>query len=239
MNNFSFSPIAYISSCYKEKFSIPRQPDLVSEATAELALTKPYASENMVRGLEGFSHIWILFAFHAVPSGHWKPTVRPPRLGGNKRVGVYATRSTYRPNPIGLSAVSLLDIHIEHGEVKLILGSCDLLDGTPVLDIKPYLPYADAIPHAKGGFAPRAPEKKMTVRFSISALEACISASQRLGVDVRLFVEQLLSLDPRPSYQAGEVSDRIYAAHVYDFNLRWHYLDTELLEVIDLSLRDE
>jgi len=239
MNNFSFSPIAVISSCYKEKFSIPRQPDLVSEATAELTLIKSYASEEIVRGLEGFSHIWILFAFHAVPLGHWKPMVRPPRLGGNKRLGVFATRSTYRPNPIGLSAVSLLDIRAENGEVKLMLGSCDLLDGTPVLDIKPYLPYADAIPHAKGGFAAQAPEKKMIVKFSTSAAESCISASQRLDVDVKLFIEQLLSLDPRPSYQAGEVSKRIYAAHVYDFNLRWHYLEKQLLEVIDLSLRDE
>jgi len=237
MNNFSFSPIAYISSCYKEKFSIPRQPNLVSEAKTELLLVKPYASEEIIRGLEGFSHVWILFAFHAVPLGQWKPTVRPPRLGGNKRLGVFATRSTYRPNPIGLSVLPLLDIDFEKGEVKLILGSSDLLDGTPVLDIKPYLPYVDAVPQAKGGFASHTPEKKMTVQFSASALESCISASQRLDVDVKLFVEQLLSLDPRPSYQAGEVSNRIYAAHVYDFDLHWHYLDIELLEVIDLSPR--
>jgi len=122
MNNFSFSPIAHISSCYKEKFSIPRQPGLVTAATAELVLNEPYASAEIVRGLEGFSHIWVIFAFHAVPLGQWKPTVRPPRLGGNQRLGVFATRSTHRPNPIGMSAVNLLDISIEGSEVKLILG---------------------------------------------------------------------------------------------------------------------
>jgi len=239
MNNFSFSPIGRISSCYKEKFSIPRQPSLVSEATADLVLLKPYASKEIIRGLEGFSHIWIIFAFHAVPLGQWKPTVRPPRLGGNKRLGVFATRSTHRPNPIGLSAVSLLDICTGAGEVKLALGGCDLLDGTPVLDIKPYLPYADAILGAKGGFAEAAPAKKIQVLFSVSASKACIEASERLSVDSKLFIEQLLSLDPRPSYQAGKQSERIYAAHVYDFNLRWHYPEEQKVEVIDLLPRDD
>jgi tRNA-Thr(GGU) m(6)t(6)A37 methyltransferase TsaA len=239
MDNFSFSPIARISSCYKEKFSIPRQPGLVTAATAELVLIAPYASAEIVRGLEGFSHIWVIFAFHAVPLGQWKQTVRPPRLGGNKRLGVFATRSTHRPNPIGMSVVSLLDISIESGEVKLILGGCDLLDGTPVLDIKPYIPYADSIPDASGGFAPTVPDKKMTVVFSDVASALCIVASSRLGVNVQQFIEQLLSLDPRPSYQAGKLGERIYAADVYDFNLRWRYLETLEVEVIDLLLREE
>lgn len=239
MNNFSFSPIAYISSCYKEKFSIPRQPGLVSEATAELVLQKPYASQEIIRGLEGFSHIWLIFAFHAVPLGQWKPTVRPPRLGGNKRLGVFATRSTHRPNPIGMSAVRLLDSRTESGEVKLILGGCDLLDGTPVLDIKPYLPYADSLPEATGGFAPSAPDKKMQVSFSALACESCINASERLNVDVKLFIEQLLTLDPRPPYQSTQLGERVYAAHVYDFNLRWQYLEAQQVHVIDLSLREE
>ena len=239
MNNFSFSPIARITSCYKEKFSIPRQPGLVTEATTELVLQKPYASSEIVRGLEGFSHVWVIFAFHAVPLGQWKPTVRPPRLGGNKRIGVFATRSTHRPNPIGMSAVSLLDIKIDEGAVKLILGGCDLLDGTPVLDIKPYIPYADSFPDAVGGFAPDTPDRKTTVLFSVLAIDACSKASERLGVNIKRFIEQLLSLDPRPSYQAGQVGDRVYAAYVYDFNLRWRYTGKAELEVIDLSLRKE
>lgn len=239
MNNFSFSPIAHISSCYKEKFSIPRQPGLVTAATAELVLNEPYASAEIVRGLEGFSHIWVIFAFHAVPLGQWKPTVRPPRLGGNQRLGVFATRSTHRPNPIGMSAVNLLDISIEGSEVKLILGGCDLLDGTPVLDIKPYIPYADSIPEAKGGFAPEVPDKKLKVTFSDEAIALCVAANDRLGVNVRQFIEQLLSLDPRPSYQAGTFGERIYAANVYDFNLRWRYLETLEVEVIDLFIRED
>ena len=239
MNNFSFSPIARISSCYKEKFAIPRQSGLVGEASAKLVLLKPYASEEIVRGLEGFSHIWVVFAFHAIPIGQWKPTVRPPRLGGNKRIGVFASRSTHRPNPIGLSAVRLNKISIEAGEVSLILGGCDLLDGTPVLDIKPYLPYADAIEGAVGGFAQGSPDKKIAVHFSDSAVDSCIKASERLNVDVKLFIQQLLTLDPRPPYQSSQVSSRVYAAQVYDFDLRWHYIDTTTLEVIDLILRDE
>ena len=239
MDNFSFSPIARISSCYKEKFAIPRQPGLVDAATAELEFLAPYSSTESVRGLEGFSHVWVIFAFHAVPLGQWKSTVRPPRLGGNKRVGVFATRSTHRPNPIGMSVVSLLDIITKAGQVKLILGGCDLLDGTPVLDIKPYIPYADSIPSAKSGFAPAGPDSKMKVVFSDTAIEMCITASERLDVNVKQFIEQLLSLDPRPSYQAGQVSERVYAADVYDFNLRWRYLETQQVEVIDLLLRDD
>ncbi|MGB1311274.1 MAG: tRNA (N6-threonylcarbamoyladenosine(37)-N6)-methyltransferase TrmO [Leucothrix sp.] len=239
MNNFSFSPIARISSCYKEKFSIPRQANLVREAAAELVFLKPYASKDIVRGLEGFSHIWIIFAFHAVPLGRWKPMVRPPRLGGNQRLGVFATRSTHRPNPIGMSAVELVDIQVMTDDIRLVLKGCDLLDGTPVLDIKPYLPYADAIPEARGGFAPAAPSMKMSVRFTETAESACINASERLKVDIRLFIEQLLALDPRPSYQAGQVGNRIYASHVYDVNLRWRYTDVTQIEVIDLAIRDE
>ena len=239
MNNFSFSPIARISSCYKEKFSIPRQPGLVTAATAELVFLPPFASAEIVRGLDGFSHIWVIFAFHAVPLDQWKPTVRPPRLGGNKRMGVFATRSTHRPNPIGMSVVNLLDIKTESGDVKLILGGCDLLNGTPVLDIKPYIPYADSIVDATSGFAPTTPEAKMSVALSDIAKEACDIASQRLNVDIKLFIEQLLSLDPRPSYQIGQFGERVYAAHVYDFDLRWRYVDAAQIEVIDLIPKDE
>ena len=238
MDNFSFSPIARISSCFKEKFAIPRQPNLVDSATAELVLLDPYASAESVRGLEGFSHVWIVFVFHAVPLGQWKPTVRPPRLGGNKRLGVFATRSTHRPNPIGMSVVRLLDVKTNDGKVKLILGGSDLLDGTPVLDIKPYIPYADSIPEAEGGYAATVPDNILGVEFSDLALTLCVSASDRLGLDIKRFIEQLLSLDPRPSYQAGSQTDRVYAADVHDFNLRWHYPTETTVEVIDLFARD-
>ena len=239
MNNFTLSTVGYISSCFKEKFTIPRQPRLLKSSVAELVLEEPYSAPEIVRGLDGFSHVWIIFAFHAVPLGQWKPTVRPPRLGGNKRVGVFATRSTHRPNPVGLSVVDLLDIKIEGGKVKLILGGCDFLDGTPVLDIKPYLPYVDSIPEAQGGFAPDLPEQSLSVLFSAAAEQQCTLASVRFSKDVKLLISELLELDPRPAYRSGEYGDRIYATHLYDFNLRWRYLEQGVVEVIDLEIKEE
>ena len=239
MDKFSFSPIGYVASCYKEKFSIPRQPRLVSEATSSLRLTEGVASDEIIRGLEGFSHIWLVFVFHAIPSGQWKPTVRPPRLGGNTRLGVFATRSTNRPNPIGMSAVELLDIERISGEIRINLGSCDLLDGTPVLDIKPYIPYADSIPQAQAGFARQEPDRKLQVLLTEKSEMLANEASQRLGVNIPKFIEQILSMDPRPSYQAGQFGERVYAAKVYDFDLQWRYLSNDKIEVIDLLVMDD
>lgn len=239
MNNFNFSPIGNIASCFKDKFTIPRQPGLVTEANAELILDAPYSSPEIVRGLEGFSHIWIIFIFHAIPLGKWKPTVKPPRLGGNQRFGVFATRSTHRPNPIGLSAVRLNGVEVAKGRVVLSLDGCDLLDGTPVLDIKPYLPYADNIEGATGGFAALEPVNKFEVCFTLPAAQACQLATVRLGQDIERLIKQLLALDPRPSYQSGSYGDRIYGTELYDFNLRWRYLTENIVEVVDLSITEE
>ena len=163
---FSFEPVGVIHSCFKEKFGIPRQPGLAPDARAVLELLPPYNRAEAVRGLEGFSHVWLSFIFHACLGEPWKPTVRPPRLGGNRRLGVFATRSTHRPNPIGLSAVELEKIEAAPGRVLLHLKGVDLLDGTPVLDIKPYLPYSDNIPGALGGFAPEMPAAPFEVSFA-------------------------------------------------------------------------
>ncbi len=155
-------PVGVIESCFKEKFGIPRQPGLVEAACASLRLLPPYDRAEAVRGLEGFSHVWLIFGFHATAAQGWRPTVRPPRLGGNARLGVFATRSTFRPNPLGLSVVRLLDIDTRRG-VQLQLAGGDLLNGTPVYDIKPYLPYADALSEAVGGFAPDGPARPLPV----------------------------------------------------------------------------
>ena len=179
MTALQFSPIGMISSCYKEKFGIPRQPGLVPAATAELILGDEFGEES-VRGLEGFSHIWLNFVFHKTQAQGWKQMVRPPRLGGNEKVGVFASRSTFRPNPVGLSVVELLCVKIKKGRVVLHLAGCDLLEGTPVLDIKPYLPYADIIPGAKGGFAKNKPEALLEVVFSEKAELQCKQADQRI-----------------------------------------------------------
>lgn len=247
MKNVNFSPIGIISSCYKEKFGIPRQPNLVPAATSELILNKEFGEES-TRGLEGFSHIWINFIFHETQAQGWKQMVRPPRLGGNAKVGVFASRSTFRPNPLGLSVVELLDIEIVDSRVVLYLGGCDLLDKTPVLDIKPYLPYVDSIPDAKGGFAEAKPEVLYEVSFTEEAKLQCEQANKRLkkiqngkkqgGWTLKSLVKQLLQLDPRPSYQNTDKNkgrnDRIYAMKLYDFDLKWQYSDNNKIKVIGL-----
>ncbi len=232
----SFAPIGYVRSPYKEKFGIPRQPNLVTEARATLELVAPFNQPDSVRGLEGFSHIWVIFVFHATAAQGWKPTVRPPRLGGNTRLGVFATRSTFRPNPLGLSVAQLCGIQQQGSKMILTLAGVDLLDGTPVLDIKPYLPYADALHQASAGFAPDAPQALQGhVRFSVLAGQQCVQQQQRLNTNVRLLIEQILHQDPRPSYRHGLADERVYAMRLYDFDLRWRYTPTGI-EVLELAV---
>jgi len=213
---FTFEPVGMIHSCFREKFGIPRQPGLVPEARAILELLPPYNRPEAVRGLEGFSHIWVSFVFHACLGESWKPTVRPPRLGGNRRLGVFATRSTHRPNPIGLSAVELEKIEAESGKVLLHLKGVDLLDGTPVLDIKPYLPYSDRIADATGGFAAEAPAAPFEVRFSPSALDCCATVPQ-----LEALIRRILSLDPRPAYYGKGDGNRVFGMKLLDYDVKW------------------
>ncbi|MEE9444314.1 MAG: tRNA (N6-threonylcarbamoyladenosine(37)-N6)-methyltransferase TrmO [Cocleimonas sp.] len=235
MDTFNFTAIGTITSCYKEKFGIPRQPNLVTSAQAELILNKSFAEES-VRGLESFSHIWISFIFHATQAQGWKPMVRPPRLGGNKKVGVFASRSTFRPNPLGLSVVALKGIDYRKSEVVLKLAGCDLMDGTPVLDVKPYLPYVDAISNTDAGFAQNSPEIKCIVEFSDTAKIETRQAGERLGQNIELLIQQILQLDPRPSYQQGSQSEREYAMKLCDFDLKWKYVDDNKIIVLALFL---
>jgi tRNA-Thr(GGU) m(6)t(6)A37 methyltransferase TsaA len=235
MTIFSFKPVGTIHSCYKEKFGIPRQPNLVKAAEAQLQLNQDF-SEESVRGLEGFSHIWLSFIFHATQAQGWKPMVRPPRLGGNKKIGVFATRSTFRPNPLGLSVVELVRIEALPRGVILYLRGCDLLDQTPIVDIKPYLPYVDSIPQARSGFAEDDPAPKWQVEFSEQAKSDCQQAQIRLGAEVETVIQQILQLDPRPSYQQGEKTKRVYAMKLFDFDLKWNYLDDNKIKVLELSL---
>ena len=166
MSSFQFEPIGVIRSPYKEKFAVPRQPGLVLNGGGELHLVAPYNQADAVRGLEAFSHLWVVFVFHQTMEGGWRPTVRPPRLGGNARMGVFATRSTFRPNPVGMSLVELKGIRCQKDRVILELGSLDLVDGTPVIDIKPYLPFAEALPDARASYAQDAPQAEMPVYFT-------------------------------------------------------------------------
>jgi tRNA (adenine37-N6)-methyltransferase len=217
MQIFNFKRIGIIHSPYREKFGIPRQPGLVDIETT-LELLSPYNRPEAVKGLEGFSHIWITFVFHGVKRSEWKPTVRPPRLGGNERVGVFASRSTHRPNPIGLSVVELTDIECDNGKVLLRLRGADLLDGTPVLDIKPYIPYVDAITDARSGFADKAPGPSLSVEFSSQAERQCAELMAQYP-ELRQLIIAVLAQDPRPAYQVEE--GREYGVTLYALNIRF------------------
>jgi len=218
---FDFTPIGVVHSCFKEKFGIPRQAGLVPDAPAELELLPPWNRFEAVRELSGFSHVWILFVFHQSLGKSWKPTVRPPRLGGNKRIGVFATRSPFRPNPIGLSAVRLERIENRDGRLLLHLRGADLVDGTPVLDIKPYVPYADAIGTARSGFAADAPRARLAVSFGAAA-EAMLERieSNRSNL-LKKLISEVIEQDPRPAYIEAGAAYRMFGMRLLDFNVRW------------------
>ncbi len=169
---------------------------------------------------ESFSHLWILFVFHQTMEGGWRPTVRPPRLGGNARMGVFATRSTFRPNPIGMSLVELKGIRCQKDQVILELGSLDLVDGTPVVDIKPYLPFAEALPDASASYAQQAPLAGMNVSFT-PEIDAQLLTLEKRYPHIKAFIREVLAQDPRPAYRKEEQAGKTYAVWLLDFNVRW------------------
>ncbi|EKO3501866.1 tRNA (N6-threonylcarbamoyladenosine(37)-N6)-methyltransferase TrmO [Vibrio fluvialis] len=214
----TIEPIAVIESPYKEKFAVPRQPRLVPSATARVKLLGESNCPEAVRGIEQFSHLWLLFLFDQNLQAGWKPTVRPPRLGGNERIGVLASRSTFRPNGIGMSAVKLRGVSKQGDQIYLDLGSVDLVDGTPIIDIKPYIPYSDSIADAQGGYAEAEPEQA-EVTFSAAALEIL----QRLpdGQVQQAVIGEVLAQDPRPAYKKNKPDMKEYAVNLYDLNVKF------------------
>lgn len=219
---FEFETIGIIHSCFKEKFGIPRQPGLAPAATAQLELLAPYNDPDAIAGLEQVSHLWLQCVFHQNRNEEWKPKVKPPRLGGNKKMGVFATRSPVRPNPISLSVVKLESIDTSNG-VLLNLSGIDLVDGTPVLDIKPYVPYVDSLTDASNQFADKSPSV-LPVTFSSEAASFC---EDYWGVeDLRELIKQVLQQDPRPQYQTPD-PDRRYAMKLLDVDVAWFYQQGE------------
>jgi tRNA-Thr(GGU) m(6)t(6)A37 methyltransferase TsaA len=212
----TLDPIGTVRSCFGGKFATPRQPGLCPHAWGDLVLHPPYRSREAVRGLDGFSHLWLIFGFHQTADNGWSPTVRPPRLGGNQRVGIFASRSTFRPNPLGLSLVRLEGIDLESGEAPVLrLGGIDLIDGTPVYDIKPYLAYAESIPDARAGFA-----TGEIPRLGVEIAPAAAGDFASLPERARALIVEALSLDARPAVCADD-SGRIFGATLCGYNVRF------------------
>ena len=226
MENVNIQIIARMHSDFSTKFGIPRQSGLVEELRSTIVFEPEFRNPDALRGIEDFSHLWIIWQFSEAVRTGWSPTVRPPRLGGNTRMGVFATRSPFRPNNLGLSSVKLLGVEhtAEHGTV-LHVGGADLMDGTPIFDIKPYIPYGDCHPEATGGFTDKAGQFLLQVEFPPVLLE-------KLPEDKRPAAIGVLSHDPRPSYQRDP--ERIYGLDFAGYNIRFQ-VRGEILTVLDVE----
>ncbi len=222
MADVTIQIIARMRSDFPTKFGIPRQSGLVDALRSTIVFEPEYRNADALRGIEDFSHLWIVWQFSQAVREQWSPTVRPPRLGGNTRMGVFATRSPFRPNSLGLSCVRLLGVeHTEEMGTVLHVGGADLMDGTPIFDIKPYIPYSDSHPDAIGGFADTAGDYLLTVTFPRSLLE-------RLPEDKREAAIGILSHDPRPAYQRKP--GRVYGVNFAGFDIRFT-VDDKVLTV--------
>lgn len=220
METMEMHPIAHMRSDFPTKFGIPRQSGLVEELRSMIVFEPEYRTEDALRGIEDFSHLWLIWQFSQAVREGWSPTVRPPRLGGNTRMGVFATRSPFRPNNLGLSCVRLLEVkHTQQYGTVLIVGGADLLDGTPIFDIKPYIPYSDSRPEAAGGFTDRVGDFLLDVKFPKELLEKLPADKQAAAVGV-------LSHDPRPSYQRKP--GRVYGLNFAGFDIRFTVEDAVL-----------
>lgn len=217
--------VARIHTDFKTKFGIPRQSGLVQELQAKIIFEEPYRDPNAVRGIEGFTHLWLVWQFSEAVRKGWSPTVKPPRLGGNTRMGVFATRSPFRPSPVGLSCVRLERVELDPvlGPVLHVSGA-DLMDGTPILDIKPYVPYADAHPEASAGFTDQNQNYQLNVEFPTELLE-------KIPEDRRAGLLGVLAQDPRPSYQ--EDPERAYGMNFAGLDVRFRVQDN-VLHVFDV-----
>lgn len=213
MEKIQIGVIARMHSDFATKFGIPRQSGLVEELRSTIVFEPEYRNQDALRGIEDFSHLWIIWQFSEAVRQGWSPTVRPPRLGGNTRMGVFATRSPFRPNNLGLSCVKLLGVeHTEKYGTVLHVGGADLMDGTPIFDIKPYIPYSDCKPGASGGFTDHTGDFLLEVDFSQELLKKLPEEKRKAAVGV-------LSHDPRPSYQRN--ADRVYGLSFAGFDIRF------------------
>lgn len=224
--SYAIQPVAYIKSPFAEKFGIPRQSNVIDGIVAEIVFAPEYRIADALRGIEEFDYLWLIWQFSDNLSAGWSPTVRPPRLGGNRRMGVFATRSPFRPNALGLSSVRLLEVDLQSSEGPLLrVCGADLKDGTPIFDIKPYIPYTDSHPDASGGFASQPPAKKLSVECPDNLLS-------KLPESVRQPLLDTLSLDPRPSYHSD--SERVYGMRFLSYDVVFRVADNKKLYVVDI-----
>jgi tRNA-Thr(GGU) m(6)t(6)A37 methyltransferase TsaA len=244
--NFNFEPIAVIHTPFTQRFGIPRQPGLVPEAKGVIKFDPNPDFQHALKGIEQFSHIWVIFVFHSHGGNKWKPTIRPPRLGGKVKMGVLASRSPHRPNPIGLSVMEIekIDLSAKSG-AEIHVRGVDLLDGTPILDIKPYIPYADSVPLANPGWA--AEEITKTPVVFLKEAEDKIKVAEELGTpNLRALIEQLLTIDPRPGFQRRELPPEAEHSQGKDFGLlvrnydvHWRIEDQKFMVYDLLDLRSK
>jgi tRNA-Thr(GGU) m(6)t(6)A37 methyltransferase TsaA len=228
-------PIGILRTCFGGKFGVPRQPGLCPTAWGVLEFSDKYRSSESVRGLEGFSHLWLIFGFHETAEKGWHPTVRPPRLGGNERVGVFASRSTFRPNGLGLSLVKLdrIDFKANDGlQPPLIhVSGVDLIDGTPIFDVKPYLPYVESLPDAVGGYA-----TEVIPRFAVEIEAQAQAGFQELDERSQQVIREVLSLDARPA-ASPKAMDKVYGTELCGRNIKFR-VDGETCWVVQVSLSE-
>ncbi len=225
-NAFTVHPIAYIYTDFEDKFGIPRQSGRVPSLIGRVVFLPEYRNPEALRGIEGFSHLWLIFDFSKSHLEEWSPTVRPPRLGGNKRIGIFASRSPFRPNPIGLSSVKLEQVKFDKRDGPvLIVSGVDLLSGTPILDIKPYIPFSDSHPDAIGGYAEEFREHHLKVNFPPELIS-------KLPLEKQKAAAECLAEDPRPSYQNDP--ERVYSMRFAGFDIHFTVKD-EILTVIAID----
>jgi tRNA-Thr(GGU) m(6)t(6)A37 methyltransferase TsaA len=251
-DEITFKVIARIRSDFPDKFGIPRQSGLLKNLRSTIVFEPEFRNADALRGLDGFSHLWLLWIFSENVRDTWKPTVRPPRLGGNTRLGVFATRSSFRPNPLAMSCVKIEKINLTgEGSPSITVSGADLMDGTPIVDIKPYLPYADSVPEATGGFAEAVRFKKLEVEFAAEAQavlectgfapdaadipEVSGAAGVKFPAEKKAALVELLSEDPRPAYQRS--ADRIYGIRFAGFEIKFQVQGDHLTVVAILPLQ--
>ncbi|TVP57501.1 MAG: tRNA (N6-threonylcarbamoyladenosine(37)-N6)-methyltransferase TrmO [Halomonadaceae bacterium] len=231
-DTFTLSPLGHIHSCFTDKFGIPRQPGLCRHARGHIALLPPFDCDDAFRGLDDFSHVWLTFVFHQTPVATFRPLIRPPRLGGNRKQGVFASRSPFRPNRLGLSLVRHHGLFRQDKQLCVALSGLDLVTGTPVLDIKPHLPWCDAPGDASASWAEQPPQS-VAVDFMPRARDQ-LRALKGRHPELEALIRDLLGQDPRPAYKKTAADPRIYGMRLYDIDVHWQAVE-DRIQVTDLT----